>query len=537
VVGHFVRLKTRLLANRLRTQTLLGTVGFILIWVAAAGAGVLAGLGIAALSRLTDEPEPVLMVAYTLLFFGWMVIPAMASALDETLDPRRFELLPIRPRNLVAGLLVAGAVGPGGLATFLALTLGTVGSYPDWRLGPMILGAVAVQLALCLLIARLVTTLLANLLASRRAREVMTLVFGLFIGVVVFLPTLLDEENGFRFEITITALDDLGVLAWLPSGALVRSLDVAADGDFLTGFGLVSYGIAAAGFIGWAWARSVRKMLETPPTFGRSGRRRTGVDRELALVPAWAPAWLPARKGPAAGMLGKELRYLVRDNRVRAQLMGSLTALVVIVFVAQRDQLSTQYAPFLAAAIAFFVVVGTLTNQFGYDGGSFWGYVVSPVHLVEVVKGKNLSWGLLAGLASLLVSTVLATVNQDFTHWASASLGALAVVLIVTSTGNITSVYGAYVIPESNPFTNRGASGAVLVAVVLSMAVSGLLLAPLALVVILPLVFFGPVAATVGAMVGVGYGYLIYRAGLQLTSRLLVERQQTLLETIDSDRG
>lgn len=532
MVGHFVRLKTRLLANRLRTQTVLGVVGFVLIWVAAVVAGALGGLGVATLSRLTDEPGPVLMIVYTAFFVGWAVIPAMVSALDETLDPRRFELLPISPSRLVAGLLTAGAVGPGGLGTLLALTLGTAGSYSDWKLAPMILLAVVVELALCLVVARFVTSVFANLLASRRAREVVTLAFGLVIGAIAFLPTWFNEESGFRFEITITSLDDFAALMWFPPGALGSSLEVAAEGRLVAGLGLLFYGLAVAGVILWAWARSVRRMLETAPTSGRSGRRRNGTDRVLRLVPAWAPV----RRGPPAGMLAKELRYLARDNRVRAQLLGSLTGLIAIVFVAQREQLSTPYAPYLAAGLAFFFVVGTLMNQFGYEGGSFWGYVVSPAPLIDVVKGKNLSWGLLAGTVTLVAATILSLVNRDLTHWASASLAGVAVVFLVMTTGNFASIYGAYVIPESNPFSNRGASGAVFVTVVLSMAASAVLLAPLGLLVVLPLVILGPLAATVGALMGLGYALAIYRVGLRLTSRLLIERQQNLLQTIDSDR-
>jgi ABC-2 type transport system permease protein len=532
MVGHFVRLKARLLANRLRTQSVLGVAGFVLIWVAAFAAGALGGLGVATLSRLTDEPGTVLMVFYAAMFLGWAVIPAMVSALDETLDPRRFELLPISPPRLVAGLLAAGSVGPGGLGTVLALALGTIGSYPDWSLAPMIFLVVLVELALCLVVARLVTSVFANLLASRRARELVTLAFGLVIVAVAFLPTWFDEESGFRFEITITSLDDLAGLTWLPPGALGRSLEVAAEGRFLAGLGLLFYGLAAAAVILWAWARSVRRMLETAPTSGRSGRRRSGTDRALALVPTWAPV----RRGPAAAMLAKELRYLTRDNRVRAQLMGSLTGLIAIVFVAQREQLSTPYAPYLAVGLAFFFVVGTLMNQFGYEGGSFWGYVVAPAPLIDVVKGKNLTWGLLAGTVTVLAATILSVVNRDLTHWAPACLAGLAVVLLVTTTGNVASIYGAYVIPESNPFSNRGASGAVFVSVLLAMAASAVLLAPLALLVILPLVTLGPLAATVGALVGLGYALTMYRLGLRLTSRLLHERQQNLLETIDADR-
>jgi hypothetical protein len=175
-------------------------------------------------------------------------------------------------------------------------------------------------------------------------------------------------------------------------------------------------------------------------------------------------------------------------------------------------------------------------NQFGYEGGSFWGYVVAPAPLIDVVKGKNLTWGLLAGTVTVLAATILSVVNRDLTHWAPACLAGLAVVVLVTTTGNVASIYGAYVIPESNPFSNRGASGAVFVSVLLAMAASAVLLAPLALLVILPLVTLGPLAATVGALVGLGYALTMYRLGLRLTSRLLHERQQNLLETIDADR-
>jgi len=47
----------------------------------------------------------------------------------------------------------------------------------------------------------------------------------------------------------------------------------------------------------------------------------------------------------------------------------------------------------------------------------------------------------------------------------------------------------------------------------------------------------GPVAAAAGALLGLGYGALIYWAGMKVTSRLVVERQELLLETIDGDKG
>jgi hypothetical protein len=38
-------------------------------------------------------------------------------------------------------------------------------------------------------------------------------------------------------------------------------------------------------------------------------------------------------------------------------------------------------------------------------------------------------------------------------------------------------------------------------------------------------------------MVGLGYAALVYLLSMRLTGRLLIERQQDLLETIDKDLG
>lgn len=533
MVGHFVRLKSRLLANRLRTQSILGTIGFILIWVGSIVGGLLGGLGVAGLGRLVDEPGLILVVAYTVVFLGWLVIPAMASALDETLDPRRFELLPLAAGRLTTGLAVAGAVGPGGIATFIGLVVATFGSFPDWSLFPVLIVAVLVQLLLCLLVARLVTTVLANVLADRRMRELATLVFGLGIAFIAFLPALIGGDNGPQFEVSITSLDDFSVLSWLPPGALAQSVDLASRGAVLNASGLAAYGLAATLIVGWLWARAVRRMMETAPTASGRGRSRNRLDRPLALL----PSRLRFRSWPAVGMVGKELRYLIRENRVRAQLIGSLATLIVVVFVSRGDRFDPVYTPFLAAGVVFFLVIGTLTNQFGYDGGSFWGYVVSSVRLVDVVRGKNLTWGLLSALLALLVAAGMAIWQDEYTYMAAGFFAALGVILVAMAISNVTSIYGAYAIPESNPFGNRGASGAVFVAVMLSMAAAAIILTPLALMIIVPLALAGPLAATVGSMAGIVYGIGVYWMGLKVTSRLLAERQQTLLETIDHDRA
>lgn len=534
MVGHFVRLKLRLLANRLRTQSVLGTIGFIAIWLVAVVVGIFGGLAVFGLGRLTEEPGLILVISYTLVFVGWLVIPASFSALDESLDPRRFELLPLTPRHLIVGLLAAAAVTPGGVGTAIALFLATLASFPQWSLLPIIVPAVLVELLLCLVVARLVTSVLSNMLASRRTREILTLVFGLGVALIVLVPMLLDDSTGTdgpQIEIELTSLDGLGYLSLLPPGALARSVSLAADGDPLAGIGLIVYGVAATIVIGWAWARAVRRLLVTAPVSGRPGRRQGRVDRTLALV----PSWIRIPSGPVMGLVAKEFRYFVRDNRVRAQLLGGAVPLVIVVFVAGDPLGAGPYTPFLAVGAAFLIIFSVLANQFGVDGGSLWGYVVAPSPLADVVRGKNVAWGLVIFPPLLAVAVGLAAWGGQYTYLPAAILAVMAVLLVAMAIGNVTSIYGAFRIPESNPFGNRGFSGGVFVTVVLSMMASGALLVPLALMIALPAVFLGPVVATAGALLGVGYGVVVYHLVMKLTSRLLIERQQLLLDTIDRE--
>lgn len=65
----------------------------------------------------------------------------------------------------------------------------------------------------------------------------------------------------------------------------------------------------------------------------------------------------------------------------------------------------------------------------------------------------------------LLIALGLAVWGGDFSYLLAAIFASTAVLLVAMTVGNITSVYGAFPIPESNPFGNRGFSGEVFVAV------------------------------------------------------------------------
>src|SRR5206468_12947289 len=65
----------------------------------------------------------VLLVA--VLGLGWAVMPLFFPSGDETLDPTRLVMLPLRPQPLVRALLAASLVGIGPVFTLVVL-LGSV---------------------------------------------------------------------------------------------------------------------------------------------------------------------------------------------------------------------------------------------------------------------------------------------------------------------------------------------------------------------------------------------------------------------------
>jgi ABC-2 type transport system permease protein len=52
---------------------------------------------------------------------GWTLVPLLFFGVDESIDPARFALLPIRRGTLARGMLAAAFVGVPAAATFLAL--------------------------------------------------------------------------------------------------------------------------------------------------------------------------------------------------------------------------------------------------------------------------------------------------------------------------------------------------------------------------------------------------------------------------------
>src|SRR4030095_5090558 len=159
------------------------------------------------------------------LFWGWGLFPLLSFAGDASLDPSRLALLPLRPRELVAGLSLAACIGVAPLCTLVA---------PRAPGRVLVVAAVLVQFALCIVGSRALLSALSRQLRSRRARDlvivlvsVTALAFHLALHVGAGLP-------GRRDRADMEALRPLArVLGWLPTGLAARALVDAGEGRLL----------------------------------------------------------------------------------------------------------------------------------------------------------------------------------------------------------------------------------------------------------------------------------------------------------------
>ncbi len=519
-----VRLKLRMLRNRIAHTSVMSLIGFVLLWMGAFGGGILAGAGFAAAMRYFDDSLPrVLAVGFNLAGLAWIVVPVVAASLDDSLEPRRFELLPLATGRLASGLLIAGMVGPGAIGTALALGAGLMyGTASATTAIPLLIVSIAATLAM-VATARWITTVLSDLLRRRRSQEIVAMVMGLLLAVPG-LASVAIAENGLAVDDGSASL--LDALVGTPFGSFAGAAASIAGGTWLAALAWLTYGLGYLVLMAWAFGRALDRLQTRSAVSGPKA-----VSEHSSLMPARIP--LPV--GPIGGVAAKELRYLRRDVRVRAQFLGGAVAVVVIGFTGGLALLDTPYAPFLAAAASFIVVTSVIPNQFGFDGGSFWGYQTAVGRMGDVIRGKNLGWGIVAAPVALGFALAAALASGRWVYVPAALIASAVVLLVWMAVGNLVSIVGGFRLPESNMFGNRNVSGTAFIWSLVGILASGVLMLPAAASVGLPALVWGPGAATVGALVALAYAAVLYRIGLSWADRLVDSRALDLLARIDRE--
>lgn len=521
----FVRLKLRLTANGLRGRP--GRIVLFVLGVLAAGFFAISGYAIFAVPGVIDDARVagmVLPLGGTVLVLGWLFLPLVFFGVDESLDPARFALLPLRRRTLITGLFAAAAAGLPALSTLVA-TGGMIDTAA--RLGGV--GAALAELAgiiggllLCVALSRAVTSAFATALRSRRARDLATILLAVVAALIG--PLQLVVLAGAQRADWDTVAEIAQVVAWTPVGAPYSlGLDVAAGRAWAVPVKLLII-LAAVGGLLWWWSATLERAMVGTVSAGRRGTAGSG----RAPVDQLLFRWLPRTRFGA--LVAREMRYWWRETRRRAALITfSVAGVFLPVSLLASGGSPGAMAIFIGALAAF-----ALANQFGYEGSAYAANMTAGVPGRVELQSRAAAHAVFV-LPLLLVIAVVVGVLSARPGSIAAQLG-LLIAAYGAGLGLVLpiSVRAAYALPDSvSPFalsSGGGMAKGLLTAGVLIGAV--LLSLPLQIAAY----FLGGVWPWIGLPAGLAYGLAAYLIGSGVAGDMLDRRMPEVLAAVTQNR-
>ncbi|MEU7020477.1 transporter [Streptomyces sp. NPDC046203] len=521
----FVRLKLSILKNGLkqsggRTVAFIASVAFAALFAVGM---LLAFLGL----RGHTDASTVAVLLTGVFALAWTVMPLFVPSGDETLDPSRLVMLPLRPRPLTRALLVASLVGIGPVLT-LVLILGAAMALAHGAVATVV-AVLAVPLAVvgCVALSRAVAAANIRLLTSRKGRD-LALLSGLIIAVgmqlVNFGAQRLSQAGG------LSALRPAAeVVGWLPPASALSAIDAAADGDYaIAVVKLLIAGAALVGLVAW-WQQSLVRLMTEPDgsTIGAAGGGAGAKDAKAGS--GRLGRMLPA--GRTGAVMERSLRYIWRDPKTKASWVTSLAVGLIIPVVNAVQGVGTLYW----ACFATGMLGMQMFNQFGQDTSAFW--MVAQTISTKADAYAELRARALALLAitvpyTLLAFVITASVLGDWNGFARILGVAFGILGAMVGLGALASANFPYSIPQDSAYKNvaPGQGGLAWLSIFGSMIAASVLCGPL---IAASLLLDQDAMTSVWLLLGGAlYGALIVWAGLKLAAPRVAKRLPEILAAV-----
>lgn len=432
----------------------------VVITVAFALAGLLAfalATG-AAWYFVSQDHAQYLAVLLWPVFLFWQLFPVMSTAFTNNPDSAELLRFPLTYGSYFLIRLAYGFFDPAsalGTVGVLGILLGVGIARP--LLFPWALLVLFTFALFNLVLMQTIFAWLERWLAQRRTREIMGVVFILFmLSFQLIGPVIRRFDKASHAELSRAAQVAAQVQSVLPPGLAANAIAQTSHSSFVAGSAPLLFLGTLTLAVGALLHLRLRAQFRGENL--SEAAARPAVVQSQNLHAGWS---LPGFSQAVAAVFEKEVRYLARSGPMLLTLVMPIFMLLIFRFGAMnslRHSSSFNRTPDMAfpgaAAYAILVLTNLVFNSFGGDGSGIQFFYASPVTFRQIVLAKNL-----VHLSVLIFNTALAWIAVSYLYGIphlAVSIATLAGLLFATplnfAAGNLLSLSA----PKKRDFSSFG---------------------------------------------------------------------------------
>ncbi|HXW55361.1 MAG TPA: hypothetical protein VEJ67_06410 [Candidatus Cybelea sp.] len=524
----------QLFVNSLRTiRGRLEMVSRVMIslWLALGGLGGATVLGVLSYFFLTRDQGGWIAMLLWIVFLFWQLFPVMASAFAESFDSSSLLRFPLGYRSFFLMRLVYGSLDPGtalGVVWLLGIWMGISAARPL-----LLLPAAFVLLSFAivnLFLARAIFAWVERWLAKRRTREIMGVLFLVFVISFQFVGPLTARFGRHRHPgIAQLAETLLPIERLLPPGLAAAGITGLWTSDWVATLG--SLALLSAYAIALFWLLNLRMLaLYRGENLGEAAAPAKHSREKSPALAGWD---VPGVSGPIAAIVEKELRYLWRSGPMLFTLFIPMIILLIFRMTPGMTGSGTflnaapDFAFPVAAAYALLMLTNLVYNNFGADGAGVQLWFISPVRFRDIAGGKNLAHASIVSGEMILVWLAVSFLFRPPTI--AYTVATVAAVLFVTpvnlSVGNLLSIC----MPKKFDFGGFGRQRPASAVAFANLLVQAVLFGLIALAYVLGRFLGGVWVTTLILLLLAALAWLGYAVTLRRIDAFALARRETLI--------